>query len=167
MASSPPCPPRIGATATSGSGPPALSTGGWITTATTGDPAAIAQVTYMAGFILDHCLTPPNHPWPGLFISVPTKGKLYGQADEHGIIQLDICASVGRGLLRAYQLTGNRRWFEAAAHWGDLLAAKCNLSPGAEPWPRYANPDDSPWKKVKDFDKQTGSMSLILASSTN
>jgi hypothetical protein len=125
----------------------------------TGDPAAIAHLTYMADFILDFAATPADHPWPGLFISVPVKGKPYGQANPHGMIQLDLCASTGLGLLRAYQLTGNPRWFEAARHWGDLLAAKCNRTPGADPWPRYANPEDAPWKD----NKQTGGITMILA----
>ena len=129
----------------------------------TGDPAAIAHLTYMADFIIDHSLTPPDHAWPGMFISVPTKGKAYGNADPHGMIQLDICASVGRGLLRVYQLTGNPRYFETAKHWGDLLALHCNLSPNANPWPRYANPEDVKWGMEENGNKQTGGVTMILA----
>lgn len=73
----------------------------------TGDPAAIAHITYMADYMLDHCVTPDDHPWPGVFISVPTKGKTYRKADPTGMIQLDIIGSTGEGLLRAYQLAGN------------------------------------------------------------
>ena len=124
----------------------------------TGDAAAIAHLTYMADFIVDHCQTPLDHPWPGLFVSVPTKGKAFFKTDPHGMIQLDLCASTGQGLLRAYQLTGNRRWFDAAKHWGDLLAERCNLNPEADPWPRYANPEDIQWKD----NKQTGGVTLIL-----
>lgn len=125
----------------------------------TGDPAAIAHLTYLGDFLLDHCLTPLDHPWPGLFISVPVKGKPYGKCDPKGMIQLDICGSTGQGLLRAYQITGQRRWFEAAKHWGDLLADRCNLDPKADPWPRYANPEAAPWKD----NKQTGGVTMILA----
>ncbi|MGA2864481.1 MAG: malectin domain-containing carbohydrate-binding protein [Verrucomicrobiota bacterium] len=125
----------------------------------TGDPAAVAHVTYIADFLLDHCLTPPDHPWPGLFISAPTKGHPYAKADPRGLIQLDLCAAAGRGLLRAGQLTGNTRWLAAAEHWGDLLAARCHTSPEADPWPRYANPEDAPWKD----NKQTGGVTMILA----
>jgi hypothetical protein len=124
----------------------------------TGDAAAIAHLTYMADFIVDHCQTPADHPWPGLFVSVPTRGKTFFKADPHGMIQLDLCASTGLGLLRAYQLTGNTRWFEAARHWGDLLAERCNLDPNADPWPRYANPEETQWKD----NKQTGGVTLIL-----
>ena len=125
----------------------------------TGDPAAIAHLTYMANFLLDHCLTPPDHPYPDFFISVPVKGKAYGKCDPHGMIQLDLCASVGYALLRAHQVTGNTRWFEMAKHWGDVFAEKCNRAPGADPWGRYANPEDSPWKD----NKQTGGVTMILS----
>ena len=123
-----------------------------------GDPAAIAHLTYMADFLVDHCVTPPDHPWPGLFISVPVKGKPYGACDPRGMIQLDLVGCTGQALLRAYQLTGNRRWFDAAAHWGDLLAAHCALDPKQDPWPRYANPETAPWKS----NKQTGGVTMIL-----
>ena len=80
----------------------------------TGDPAAIAHLTYMADILVDWCVTPPEHPWPGVFISVPVKGKAHWEPDTNGMIQLDISANMGQGLLRAYQVTGNRRWFDAA-----------------------------------------------------
>jgi hypothetical protein len=124
----------------------------------TGDPAAIAHLTYMADFLVDWCVTPPEHPWPGVFISVPVKGKPYGRCDTNGMIQLDLVACTGRALLRAYQVTGNGRWLAAARHWGDLLAEHCNLDPAADPWPRYANPEASPWKD----NKQTGGVTMIL-----
>jgi hypothetical protein len=112
----------------------------------------------MADFVVDHCQTPVDHPWPGLFVSVPTKGKAFFKTDPHGMIQLDLCASTGQGLLRAYQLTGNKRWFEAAKHWGELLAERCNLNPNADPWPRYANAEETKWKD----NKQTGGVTMIL-----
>ena len=124
-----------------------------------GDAAAIAHLTYMGDFLLDCCQTPPDHPWPSFLISVPVKGKAYWKCNTNGMIQLDISANMGQGLLRAYQVIGNRRWFEAAKHWGDLLAAQCNLDPNADPWPRYANPESAPWKD----NKQTGGVTMILA----
>ncbi len=130
----------------------------------TGNPAAVAHLTYMADFLLDHCQTPADHPWPGIFISVPGCGKAFYKADPHGLIQLDISAAAGQGLLRAYQVTGNVRWLEAAKHWADLLAEHCNLDPKADPWPRYANFADAKvaWKSGLS-NKQTGGVTMILA----
>jgi Malectin domain len=125
-----------------------------------GDPAAIAHLTYLGDYLLDHALTPADHPWPKFPISVPTKGVPYGNADPHGMIQLDICADMGRGLLRAYQVTENQCWLDAVKHWGDLLAEHCNLDPNSDPWPRYANPEDVAWPGVN---KQTGGVTMVLA----
>ena len=125
-----------------------------------GDPAAIAHLTYMGDYLLDHALTPANHPWPKFPISVPVKGKPYGDADPRGMIQLDISGDMGRALLRAYEVTGNPRWLTAVKHWGDLLAENCNLDPSSDPWPRYANPESCPWKGVN---RQTGGITMILA----
>jgi hypothetical protein len=124
----------------------------------TGDPAAIAHLTYMANYLLDHSVTPPEHPWPGVFISVPVKGRPYGKCDPGGMIQHDLVGSTGQALLRAYQVVGNKRWLEASKHWGHLLAQHCNLDSQADPWPRYANPESAPWKD----NKQTGGVTMIL-----
>ena len=125
-----------------------------------GDAAAVAQLTYMGNYLLDHALTPADNPWPKFPISVPVKGVAYGDANPHGMIQLDISADMGRALLRAYEVTGNQRWLEAAKHWGDLFAEHCNLDPNSPPWPRYANPKDvEKWHS----DKQTGGVTMILA----
>ena len=107
-----------------------------------GDPAALGIITMTADNVLDNCLTPADHPWPKFFISCPIKGKAYHQADPHGFIQLDISAYVGSGMVSAYKITGNERYWEAAKHWADLFAEHCNLKPGEMPWPRYANPED-------------------------
>jgi hypothetical protein len=133
-----------------------------------GDPAAIGIISMTADFVLDYCQTPADHPWPRFFISCPMKGKAYRQADPHGFIQLDISAYVGAGLVSAYKVTGNTRYWEAAKHWADLLAEHCDRRPGpASPWPRYANPEDVPAKDVLDNawgrrNIQTGGVALIL-----
>jgi len=110
-----------------------------------GDPAAIAHMTYTADVLLDHCLTPADHPWPGFLISAPFAGASYGKANPHGYIQLDFTANCGIGLIKAYQITGITRYLDTAKHWADLLAQKRNKTPGADPWGRYANPEDVPW----------------------
>ncbi len=124
----------------------------------TGDPAAVAHITMTADHLLDHCLTPPDHPWPRFLVSAPTKGKPYGPADPTGFIQLDIVAEVGLGLVRAAMLTGEERWLRAAEHWADLLAERCDTRPGVAPWGRYANPEDVPWE-----DHMTGGVVFVLA----
>ncbi len=123
----------------------------------TGDPAAIGLVTLTADYLLDYCQTPPDHPWPGFLISCPTRGKAYGRADPHGFLQLDIVGMVGSELLRAYHLTGRTRYLEAALHWADLLAERCDTAPGRPPWPRYANPADVPFEN-----RMTGGVVLVL-----
>ncbi|MHB0954873.1 MAG: hypothetical protein ACYC0X_00700 [Pirellulaceae bacterium] len=123
-----------------------------------GDPAAVSLMGLQADFLLDHCLTPDDHPWPRFLISVPIKGKPYAQCDPQGMIQLDIVAEVGLALLKAHQVTGNPRWLEACQQWGDLFAAKRNRTEGSSPWSRYANPEAAPWQD----DTQTGGIAFVL-----
>jgi hypothetical protein len=123
-----------------------------------GDAAAIAHLHLAAETLLDHCQTGQDHPWPKFLISVPTKGKPYGKCDPSGMIQLDIVAEVGLGLLRAYQVTGEPRWFETAQHWGDLLAEHRDRTPGLPPWNRYANPENSAFE-----DQMTGGVVFLLS----
>ncbi|WP_018625945.1 malectin domain-containing carbohydrate-binding protein [Niabella aurantiaca] len=137
----------------------------------TGDAAAISHMTYMGDFLVDHSLTPANHAWPGFPISAPVKGKAYYDANPEGMIQLDISATMGHALLKAFQVTGNLRWLKAAKHWGDLFAAKCNKTPGKNPWPRYANPEHAftvenernrQWRKDPRFNRQTGGVTMVM-----
>ena len=129
-----------------------------------GDPAALAHMTYMADFVIDHSLTSETHHWPKFPISVPTKGKAYGKANEKGMIQLDICGSMAHGIIRAYQVTGNERWLEYAKHWGDVFAEKCNHDPAMPPWPRYAVPENTAprWRTDPRANRQTGGVTMIL-----
>ncbi len=125
-----------------------------------GDAAAIAHMSLMADMLLDFALTPEDHPWPRFLISVPTKGKPYGQADPHGFIQLDNSAETGIPLIKAAQIVGGaqgERWMAAARHWGDLFAEKRDRRPGVPPWGRYANPQDVPWE-----DNMTGNVVFLL-----
>ena len=129
----------------------------------TGDPAAIALISVLADHLLDHCQTPADHPWPRFLVSCPVRGKHYGKADPRGYIQLDIVAEVGTELVRAYQLTGNTRWLNAAKRWADLLAHKRSREPGKPPWGRYANPHDVRWGKTPTGNRQTGGVAFLLA----
>lgn len=128
----------------------------------TGDPAAIAHLTYMGDYVLDFGLTPVDHPWPGFPVSVPIKGKPYGKVDPSGIIQIDISASIGEKLLKGYYITKKQRWLDAAKHWGDLIASHCDTTTDGPPWPRYANPETVPWPDHPRMNLQTGSVVMIL-----
>ncbi|HPD28900.1 MAG TPA: malectin domain-containing carbohydrate-binding protein [Phycisphaerae bacterium] len=122
-----------------------------------GDPSAIAQISMIADVLLNHCQTTDDHPWPRFLISVPNQGTPYGECNPQGMIQLDLVALFGLGLVRGYQITGNREWLDTAGHWADLLAAKRGHEPGLSPWNRYANPEDVFWD-----DRQTGGVVVLL-----
>ena len=124
----------------------------------TGDAAALGLIKVTADVIVDHCQTDSKHPWPNFPITVPVKGKEYGHCDPTGMIQLDIAAEAGIGLIRAYQMTGEKRYLDTAKHWADLLAERRNHSPRAMPWQRYANPENSPWGQ----NPITGNVTYIL-----
>jgi hypothetical protein len=121
-----------------------------------GDPVAFSYVHLTADYLMDHCLTPADHPWPNFPVSVPTAGEMYFNCRPNGFIQLDHVGEIGLALIRAYKLTGNEHWLAALMHWGDLLAERCDLAPGARPWPRYANPQDVPWGAEPDGNIMTG-----------
>ncbi len=124
-----------------------------------GDPHAIAQMQWIAEAVVATLLTPDDHDWPRFPVTVPVKGKPFGQADPRGHIQLDIAAELGLGMIRAWQLTGDRRWWQAATHWGDLFTMHRNRRPGQPPWMRYANPQDTPWPAESQM---TGGLVFIL-----
>lgn len=134
----------------------------------TGDPAVFTPITAMADFLIDYCQTEKTHGWPRMLISVPTMGTHYGRCRlgpsedlraSHGKIQLDNLAQVGLEFVRAYEMTGNTRWYEAAKHWADLLAENRNREPGGAPWGRYAN--NAGGRGMNDI--QTGGVAIVLA----
>ncbi|MCX7428391.1 MAG: malectin domain-containing carbohydrate-binding protein [Planctomycetia bacterium] len=127
-----------------------------------GDPIVFSHAKIAADFLLDYYQTGPDAAWPRFPISVPRGGKPYGAASPGGYIQLDLAAGIGKGMLRVYQLTGERRYFEAAKHWGDVFAEKCDYRPGVPPWGRYANPEDVPWGKEPNGNLQTGGVANVL-----
>jgi hypothetical protein len=134
----------------------------------TGDPAGLTAIHALAEYTIDNCQTDATHGWPGMFISVPTLGKPYGKcvlgpSDDltkgQGKIQLDIVAEYGLELVRAYQMTGNTKWYEATKRWADMMARNRNRTPGAAPWGRYAN--NASGSGMNDI--QTGGVVFILA----
>jgi hypothetical protein len=113
-----------------------------------GDPAAFARITVTIDYLLTHCQTGARQGWPNILISVPTMGVPYGDCrlgpsedleSGNGKIQLDIVAELGLQLIRAYEMIGDARWYEAAKHWADLLAENRRRVPGESPWGRYAD----------------------------
>ncbi len=128
----------------------------------TGDAAALGYLKIAADFLLDNYMTPADHPWPRFPISVPVRGKPYGPAEPGGYIQLDLSAGIGLGLIRAHQLTGETRYLDAAKHMGDVFAARCDRRPGAQPWGRYANPEQVPWGRSETGNRLTGGVANIL-----
>ncbi len=122
-----------------------------------GDAIAFVYIPLNADYILDYAQTNEDDAWPGFPIATPTRGKAYGKCDPKARNQLDLCAIVGTEILRAYKLTGNQRYLEAAKHWGDVFAEKCNYDPTMPPWNRYTDPSVVGWS-----DELTGSVTLIL-----
>ena len=127
-----------------------------------GDPAVFGYLKIAADFLLDDYMTPDDHPWPRFPISVPRAGKPYGAAAAGGWIQLDLSAGIALGFVRAYQMTGEERYWTAAKHAANLLAAKCNLRPGNPPWRRYADEGESPWGRTPAGNLLTGGVANIL-----
>lgn len=123
----------------------------------TSDPATLGRIALQANVIVDYWQTSADYPWPTFLVSVPVKGKAYGRPDPKGMIQLDMVAQCGIGLIRAYELTGNQRWLDAVKHWGDVFAEKRTSVPGQSPWGRYANPECCQWSN-----KQTGGVIWIV-----
>ena len=132
-----------------------------------GDPAALTAINATANYVIESCQTEDVAPWPRILISVPTMGKRYGAcipgesedlAKGQGKIQLDIVAEFGYELVRAYEMTGNVRWYSAAKHWGDLLALNRERDPRLPPWGRYASKTGKPTMNGV----QTGGVSYIL-----
>lgn len=122
-----------------------------------GDPVAFTYIELTINYILDYGMTGADYEgWPNFPITNPTHGKIRGRCDERGRIQLDFSGRLGVDVLTAYRLTGNARYFSAAKHWGDLLAAHCNFDPTFPPWNRYANPWVVGWS-----DKITGTTAMI------
>lgn len=121
-----------------------------------GDPVAFLYIPLMADYILEYAQTPLDDKWPRFPISTPTRGKAYGKCDPRARNQLDISAIVGREMIRAYKLTDESKYLEAAKHWGDVFAEKCNLDPTMPPWNRYTDPSVVGWS-----DELTGTTTII------
>lgn len=122
-----------------------------------GDPLAFVYIPLTVDYVLDWCLTGPDHPWPSFPIATPTRGVGYRRADPAVPNQLDLCAYLGVEVVRAHKLTGNPRYLDAAKGWGDVFARHCNFDdPSLPPWNRYMSPQHRAWS-----DELTGGVVLI------
>ena len=105
-----------------------------------GDPALVADMRLMADHWIAHGLTGPDGPWPNVPFPYNTdvhSGRYDGDmVAGKGYLQPDKAGSFGAELVVLYEITGERRYLEAAARIADTLAR--NVKPGDadhSPWP--------------------------------
>jgi len=127
-----------------------------------GDPYAFGLVKMTADYLITNCRTASDHEWPGMIISAPTRGKMYGECDPHGFIQLDNSAACGLALVRAYKMTGDLTYLDTAIELARVFAERCNHDEGEDPWPRYANPEDVTWGQKENGNRMTGGVSYVI-----
>ena len=127
-----------------------------------GDPVVFGYLRIAADYLLEYYQTPADHAWPRFPLSVPLHGTPYGPAAAGGYIQLDLAAGIGLGMIRVHQLTGDPKYLDAARHWGEVLAEKCDRRPGVRPWDRYANPQDVAWGAQPNGNVLTGGVANIM-----
>jgi hypothetical protein len=108
-----------------------------------GDEEAIAVVRGMLDFQLTHGTTPADWNWPSVpFATACDDQSEYGHciqnlpAKFYGGIETDKVSQLGIGYALFYELTGERKYLDAAIHCADALAK--HVRPGDDentPWP--------------------------------
>lgn len=108
-----------------------------------GDEQAIAVVRSMLDHQLAHGTTPPDWAWPKVpFATTRKNDPNYGRAirgmpvDFFGGIETDKVGELGTGYCLFYELTGDRKYLDAAISCADALVS--HIRPGDEahtPWP--------------------------------
>lgn len=108
-----------------------------------GDEDAIGVVREMLDYQLSHGTTPAEWEWPGVPYATGCGNRAdYGQClagmpqEFQGGIETDKVGELGTGYALFYQLTGEKRFLEAAIRCGNALAR--HVRPGNEdrtPWP--------------------------------
>jgi hypothetical protein len=106
----------------------------------TGDEALIADMRLMADYWLAHGLTPVTSPWPSMpfpYNMQTHSGRYDGDMRAGpGVLQPDKAGSFGAELLTLYQITGERRYFEAAQRIAATLASHVREGDQQKsPWP--------------------------------
>jgi hypothetical protein len=108
-----------------------------------GDDTAVAMVKEMLDYQLAHGTTPPGWDWPGVPFATACAGDAdYGRClaglprSYYGGIETDKVGELGVGYVQFYELTGDRRYLDAAIAAADALAR--HVRPGDAshtPWP--------------------------------
>ena len=106
----------------------------------TGDEALVADMRLMADYWLAHGLSPSAGAWalmPFPYNLQPHSGRYDGDMRAGpGVLQPDKAGSFGAELLTLYEITGDRRYLDAAKHIAETLAS--TVREGDEqrsPWP--------------------------------
>lgn len=112
-----------------------------------GDEEAIALVRSMLDHQLVHGTTPTNWNWPGVPFATNDKNNPdYGRGirgmpkDFYGGIETDKVGELGMGYCLFYELSGEKKYLQAAVSCADVLAA--HIRAGDEthtPWPFRVN----------------------------
>ena len=105
-----------------------------------GDPDVRKNMIFMADYWLAHGLSSPRSKWPNLVYPYNTEihsGQYDGDMRAgKGYLQPDKAASFGAELIVLYEMTGNRKYLDAAARIADTLAARIQPGDGDHsPWP--------------------------------
>jgi len=122
----------------------------------TGDGAAIEVVRGMLDYQLAHGTTPPDFHWPAVpyasadpFVKDYQGSALWASEGMRGDglegIEPDKVGELGYGYVRFFEITGERKYLEAALHCADALAAHVRDT-NPEPGPFIAAAvEKSPW----------------------
>jgi hypothetical protein len=105
-----------------------------------GEPAVVANMRTIADYWLAHGMTGADGAWPNVPFPYNTEvhsGRCDGDmVAGKGFLQPDKAASFGAELVTLHEITGERRYLEAAIGIADTLAR--NVTPGdaeRSPWP--------------------------------
>ena len=127
----------------------------------TGDPIAFVHGDMIVNHIIKFCLASATDAWPEMVISIPFKGQAYGKCN--GQTQIDFAAQYGYALMRYYQMNPRADVLALAKKWGDLFVKNMNTNPALPPWPRFIDPEKTPyWADKPGSNLMTGSMVLVL-----
>jgi hypothetical protein len=110
----------------------------------TGDEAVVADMRLMADYWLAHGLTQATSPWPFMpfpYNMQPHSGRYDGDMRAGpGVLQPDKAGSFGAELVTLYQITGERRYLEAAQRIARTLASHVRAGDQHKsPWPFRVN----------------------------